>query len=189
MSSLKFNKLLLDISNQLTQDQLEKMKFLVRGMVGKRELEKITSGTQLFQVLAERRQLGSDHTECLSKLLRDIGRSDLSDKLDHFENGSASCDDEPDPSERAKLDSATDVIAKNLGRPWRKLGRKLGLTDVKLESVSRRHTDLEETAREMLKEWRKSRGAEARASALVEALRLCDLNLTADKVEDTLLTP
>ncbi|XP_037306252.2 FAS-associated death domain protein-like [Pungitius pungitius] len=189
MSSLKFNKLLLDISNQLTQDQLDKMKFLLKDMVGKKELEKITSGTQLFQVLTERRQLGGDQTEYLSKLLQDIHRADLSDKLDNFENGSAFCDDQPDPSERAKLDTATDVIAENLGKPWRRLGRRLGLTDVKLDSVSARHTDLEETAREMLKEWRKSRGAEARASDLVEALRRCDLNLTADKVVDKLSTP
>lgn len=88
-----------------------------------------------------------------------------------------------------KLDSATDVIAGNLGKPWRRLGRRLGLSDVKLESVSTRHTDLEETAREMLKEWRKSRGAAARAAELVEALRRCDFNLTADKVEDALSTP
>ncbi|XP_062417973.1 FAS-associated death domain protein-like [Pungitius pungitius] len=88
----------------------------------------------------------------------------------------------------AELDTATNVIAENLGKPWRRLGRRLGLTDVKLDSVSARHTDLEETAREMLKEWR-SRGGAARASDLVEALRRCDLNLTADKVVDKLSTP
>lgn len=94
----------------------------------------------------------------------------------------------PPPS--AKLDIATDVIAENLGRTWRKLGRKLGLNDVKLDSISKRHpTELEETARELLKEWRKRRGAEARTKELIEALRSCQLNLTADKVEDRLPTP
>lgn len=111
MSSFQFNKLLLDISNQLTEDQLSKMKFLVRDLVGKRELEKITSGTLLFQVLTERRQLGSEQTEFLSKLLRDIDRSDLSDKLDNFENGSAPCDDQPDPSERGRLEPAARARA------------------------------------------------------------------------------
>ncbi|XP_042337036.1 FAS-associated death domain protein-like [Plectropomus leopardus] len=91
------------------------------------------------------------------------------------------------PPSSAKLDTATDVIAENLGRNWRKLGRKLGLTDVKLESISRRHpTELDETVRELLKEWRKSRGAEARAEELIKALRACEFNLTADKVEDRL---
>lgn len=75
----------------------------------------------------------------------------------------------------------------SLGRNWRKLGRKLGLKDVKLESISKRHpTDLEETVVELLKEWRKSRGAEARTKELIDALRACQLNLTADNVEDKL---
>uniref|UniRef100_A0A3Q1GPP7 Death domain-containing protein n=1 Tax=Acanthochromis polyacanthus TaxID=80966 RepID=A0A3Q1GPP7_9TELE len=87
----------------------------------------------------------------------------------------------------SKLDIAAEVIVENLGRNWRKLGRKLGLTDVKLESISKRHpTDLEETAVELLKEWRKSKGAEAETKYLIAALRACQQNLTADKVEDRL---
>lgn len=86
-----------------------------------------------------------------------------------------------------KLDIASLVISENLGRSWRKLGRRLRLNEVKLESIGRRHpTDLEETALELLKEWRRSRGAEARVEELIEALRACQFNLTADKVADQL---
>lgn len=96
----------------------------------------------------------------------------------------------PPPRPSAKLNIATEVTAENLGRHWRKLGRKLGLTDVKLESISKRHpTELEETAVELLNEWRRKRGAEARAEDLIKALRACQLNLTADKVECRLATP
>lgn len=88
------------------------------------------------------------------------------------------------PLSAAKLDIAKEVIAENLGKNWRKLGRKLGLTDVKLDSISRRHpTELEETAVELLKEWRKNQGTEARIEDLLKALRACQFNLTADKVE------
>ncbi|KAM6950408.1 FAS-associated death domain protein [Lycodopsis pacificus] len=188
MSSLQFNGLLLEISNQLNEEQLGRIKFLCRD-IGKRALENIKNGTQLFQILTENGKLRADKTEYLSQLLKGIERSDLSDKLDSWtESGSGDSDDQPDAAERAKLNVATDVIAENLGKNWRKLGRKLGLTDVKLESVSRRHTDLEETARELLKEWRRSRRAQARASDLVAALRACQLNLTADNVEDRLRT-
>lgn len=87
----------------------------------------------------------------------------------------------------AKLNIATEVIAENLGIKWRKLGRKLQVSDVRLDSISKRHsTDLEETAVELLKEWRRSRGAEARTEELIRALRDCLFNLTADKVEDKL---
>lgn len=79
---------------------------------------------------------------------------------------------------------ATEVICQNLGMSWRRLGRKLGLSEVKLASISKRHpTDLEETTVELLKEWRKLRGPGAQAADLIQALKACDLNLTAHKIE------
>ncbi|XP_040002618.1 protein FADD [Xiphias gladius] len=187
MNSLQFNAVLLEISNQLSTEQLENMKFLCRHVIGKKDTEKIRAGVTLFQFLTERGRLGEDNTEYLSELLKKIQRLDLSEKLNSFESQPGYTDNQADETEKAKLDIATEVIAENLGRAWRKLGRKLGLTDVKLESIYRRHpTELEETVVELLKEWRKSRGAEAQTKELLEALRACQYNLTADKVEDKL---
>ncbi|XP_038557547.1 protein FADD [Micropterus salmoides] len=188
MSSLQFNGVLLDLSNELSSKQLEDMKFLcVPDIIRKRDLEILTTGRQLFQVLTERGKLAADNTGFLSGLLQKIGRQDLSDKLNNFERLYEDTNNQPDEAERARLDIATEVIAENLGRNWRKLGRKLGLSEVKLESISKRHpTELEETALELLKEWRKSRGAEARTDELIEGLRACQYNLTADKVVDRL---
>ncbi|KAG7481665.1 FAS-associated death domain protein [Solea senegalensis] len=184
MGSFQFNSFLLEISNQLPSDQLEKMKFLCKDKIGKKDLEKITGALKLFQILAERGELTDDKTGFLSELLKGINRHDLSEKLDKFHSGCGHTDNEP---EKVQLDIATEVIAENLGRGWRKLGRKLGLSDVKLESIHKRHpTELEETVVELLKEWRKSRGAEARTEELLNALRACQYNLTADKVEDKL---
>lgn len=90
-------------------------------------------------------------------------------------------------SSLAKLDIATEVISEQLGRNWRKLGRKLGLTEVQLESISQKlPRDLEETAVELLTVWRRKRGAEAQTEELLNALRACQQNLTADKVQDRL---
>lgn len=84
----------------------------------------------------------------------------------------------------AKLEIATEVIAENLGKKWRRFGRKLGLGEVKLDSISLRHpSDLHETAVELLKEWRKVRGPGARVEDLIEALRACEFNLTAHNLE------
>ncbi|XP_073320167.1 FAS-associated death domain protein-like [Pagrus major] len=188
MSSSQLNPVLLEISNDLSPEQLEKMKFLCED-IGKKELEKIDTGTKLFRVLKERRKLDHDNTAYLCQLLTEICREDLSDKLKGLIRKSGSTSYEPPETEKAKLDIATEVISENLGRNWRKLGRKLGLTDVKLESISKRHpTELEETAVELLNEWRKNRGAEARAEDLIKTLRACQFNLTADKVEYRLAT-
>ncbi|KAF3686991.1 FAS-associated death domain protein FAS-associating death domain-containing protein FADD [Channa argus] len=187
MSCLEFNAVLLDISNQLSVDNLETLKFLCREMIGKKDREKINSGIKLFQLLTERGKLGPQNTEFVSACLREAQRQDLADKLTSFETQSANTNDEPDDTEKAKLDIATQVIAENLVRGWRKVGRKLGVKDVKLESISHKHpSDVEETVVELLKEWRKSVGAEAQTQKLIEVLRACQFNLTADKVEDKL---
>ncbi|XP_072237200.1 FAS-associated death domain protein [Leuresthes tenuis] len=187
MSAQQFNAVLLDISTQLNADNLDNIKFLVREVIGKRELEKIETGRKLFLALTERGKLAADDTDYLSDLLRQIQRHDLSDKLKSFESQFGPVDNDLDGTEKAKLNDAMEVIAANLGKNWRKLGRRLCVSEVKLESISRRHpTDLEETAVELLKEWRKSRGAEARTEELIKALRDCQFNLTADKVEDRL---
>uniref|UniRef100_A0A3P9LQ53 Fas (tnfrsf6)-associated via death domain n=1 Tax=Oryzias latipes TaxID=8090 RepID=A0A3P9LQ53_ORYLA len=189
MSSETFNALLLDISNQLKEEDLSKMKFLVRDHVGKRDLERIASGHGLFQALAERGHLGPENLDFLIGVLQGIPRVDLSEKLQQFAGSERAANEGLSKEETDKLNIASEVISENLGRYWRKLGRKLGLSDAKLESISKRHpTDLEETALELLKEWRKSQRAEAQTEKLLKALRDCQFNLTADKVQDRLTT-
>ncbi|XP_015256299.1 PREDICTED: FAS-associated death domain protein-like [Cyprinodon variegatus] len=187
MSASSLNSVLLDISNQLHEDNLEKLKFLLRDVIKKQKMEKIHSGHQLFEAMAERGQLGSDRTDFLSNLLKEIHREDLSEQLDRLKVRTEVPSGGLTDSERAKLDAATQVISQNLGKNWRKLGRKLGLSEAKLESIALRHpTDLEETAMELLKEWRKSGGAGAPTDELLAALRGVQLNLTADKIQDKL---
>lgn len=98
MSSLQFNAVLLEISKQLSADQLDSLKFLCRTIIGKREAEKISSGIKLFEVLTERGQLTVDNTKYLSDLLKEIRRQDLSEKLDNFE--CESLDAQPEEAER-----------------------------------------------------------------------------------------
>uniref|UniRef100_A0A1A8FCR8 Fas (Tnfrsf6)-associated via death domain n=1 Tax=Nothobranchius korthausae TaxID=1143690 RepID=A0A1A8FCR8_9TELE len=184
MNSQPFNSVLLEISNQLTADNLDKLKFLLRHVIGRRELEKIGTGHRLFEVLTERRKLTPEDTDFVSGLLEEIQRPDLSVRISSWGSASGSTD-VLDRTEQAKLDAAFEVMTEHLGRNWRKLGRKLRISEVKLDSISSRHPrDLEETTMELLKEWRKSRGAEARAEELILALRDCQLNLTADEVEE-----
>lgn len=188
MSALQFHSLLLHISSELSSEQLAGIKFLCPD-IKKREQEKIDSGLKLFEVLRQRGQLDEDNTDHLCWLLQQVRRHDLSDKLKGFDRPTEGPGNQPGEAERAKLDVATDVIAENLGKNWRRLGRRLGLSETKLDSISKRNpTELDETAVNLLREWRKSRGAEARTGELIQALRDCDLNLTADKLEQKLAT-
>ncbi|KAK7912810.1 hypothetical protein WMY93_013021 [Mugilogobius chulae] len=142
------------------------------------------TGLKVFQLLQERNKLGPDNTEYLCRLLTAINRQDLSDKV----SGGAWPGERTGrpPATRDELDAATDVLSNNLGRNWRKLGRKLGLTEVQLDSISGKHTDLEETAVELVKVWRRCKAEQASVPALIKALRDLELNQTADQIEDQL---
>lgn len=88
MESHKFKTVLLDISDQLSEDQLDKLKYLCQDEIGKRRTETIDSGIKLFDALYERGKLGEDNTELLGHLLTQIRRDDLLQKLNTFVNGS-----------------------------------------------------------------------------------------------------
>lgn len=81
MSSGDFNALLLDISKQLSKDQLEDIKFLCNDFIGKKVMEKIDTGLKLFTVLMERGKLGPDDTDFLCRSLGLIHRPDLAAKV------------------------------------------------------------------------------------------------------------
>ncbi|XP_067105240.1 protein FADD [Osmerus mordax] len=179
----EFFSVLLKISEDLRDDNLEKMKFLCP-QLGKKRLEKVDSGIKLFQELMQRQLLGPNNTEQLKLLLNKIRREDLAETLNNFESQCPGPQTNlPDKTEQAKLKAARKVIMAQLGRKWRMLGRRLGLTEAMLDSVVTKHRDvLEDQVAGMLCVWEKSQGAEARADDLVRALRSCDLNLTADLV-------
>lgn len=91
MEPFRFNAVLLEISDQLTEDQLSKVKYLCQGDIGKRSMEAIDSGTKLFTALSERGKLGPANTELLGQLLRQVGRDDLCQILDASVTGSRLC--------------------------------------------------------------------------------------------------
>ncbi|NP_001292569.1 FAS-associated death domain protein [Esox lucius] len=180
-----FNSILLKISGELIGEQLEKIKFLCIKDIGKNRLEKMTTGFQLFTVLMERNKLGPDNTEFLVSVLTQIGRLDLAEIIDGQKE--LPSNQLPSDEEQAKLEIATQVITENLGKKWRAYGRKLGLTETKLDTISGKHpNDLEEQVLCLLREWRKIHKAEAKTDTLIKALRSCDQNYTADLIETEL---
>ncbi|GAA6102068.1 protein FADD [Tachysurus ichikawai] len=178
-----FKAMLLEISERLSHEQLAKLKFLCGDVIGKKKSEDISSGIQLFDCLIERAEIGPNNTDYLRKHLTDIGQQVLLEIIDRYE-GQAVSTDLPDETELGKINCATEVIVVQLGRKWLQYGRKLGITENKLEGIQEKHPrNLEEQVRELFKEWKKARKAEARVDELIRALRACDLNYTADIVE------
>ncbi|KAF7703315.1 protein FADD [Silurus meridionalis] len=182
----QFKVMLLEISEKLSQDNLAKLKFLCGDTIGKKKSEQITSGIQLFECLIEKVKIGPNDTEFVRKLLSDIGQEVLLEIIDRYE-GQVIPTNLPDRAELEKIHCAIEVIVEHLGRKWLQYGRKLGITETKLEGIQEKHPrNLEEQVREMFKEWMKMRKAEAKVDELIKALRACNLNYTADVVQEKL---
>ncbi|XP_012521123.1 PREDICTED: FAS-associated death domain protein [Propithecus coquereli] len=176
-----FLVLLHSVSASLSTGELTDLKFLCREQVGKRKLERVQSGLDLFSVLLEQNDLEPQRTELLRKLLTSLRRHDLLRRLDDFEAGAAGG---AAPGEE-DLSAAFDIICDNVGKDWKRLARQLKVSEAKMDGIEERYPrNLRERVRESLRIWKNVEKEEATVARLVGALRACQMNLVADLVEE-----
>ncbi|XP_037696038.1 FAS-associated death domain protein isoform X1 [Choloepus didactylus] len=176
-----FLVLLHSVSAGLANSELAELKFLCRGHLSKKKLERVQSGVDLFSMLLEQNELDSENTRLLRELLTSLRRQDLLRRLDDFEAGAAA---QAAPQEE-DLHAAFDIICDNVGKDWRRLARHLKVSDHKIEEVSEKYPrNLTEQVRASLQVWKNMHREEASVAHLVGALRACKLNLVADLVTE-----
>ncbi|XP_036991201.2 FAS-associated death domain protein [Artibeus jamaicensis] len=174
-----FLVLLHSVSTRLSSSELSDLKFLCQGRLGKRKLERVQSGVDLFSFLLEQNELDREHPELLRELLASLRRQDLLRLLDDFEEGRAG------PEEQQDFQAAFDIICDHVGKDWRRLARQLRVSDSKIDAIEVKYPrNLTEQVRESLRVWKKAAREHASVSHLVQALRACRLNLLADLVEE-----
>ncbi|NWI66201.1 FADD protein, partial [Todus mexicanus] len=172
-----FLTLLHSFSLSLSDSELSSLKFLCRNKIGKRKLEAVQSGDELFTILLEQQDIAKDNLVFLEELLKNLRREDLVSRLK--EGGGGAAEDQLDAHEKP-----FEVICNNVGRNWKMLMRKLDLSEVQIDRIVEAYPrDLREQLFQALREWQRCRGREAKVTDLVKALRDCDMNLVADKVE------
>ncbi|XP_007885916.1 protein FADD [Callorhinchus milii] len=185
---MEFQVLLNDVSRQLTSDNLEAMKFLCQRVISKSKREAITDGLGLLETLQELDLLAQDDTAYLCRLLGDVKRLDLRKRVQAFAGPERERLNSPvceTGGHTGCLDDAFDVICDNIGKDWRLLARRLGITDVQLQQIEYRYPfNMREQVMQCLKEWHKMKGKDANIGNLVQTLRQCKLNMVADNVEE-----
>lgn len=99
-----FLALLNSLSACLSASELHDLKFLCQDKIGKRKLESVQSGRELFNFLMEQQLISSHKVDLLKTMFKSIKREDLVLRLEHFiEEGEASAPDErPDMKERRR---------------------------------------------------------------------------------------
>lgn len=184
----KLLSLLHKFSINLSEKELDELKFLCREKIGKRKLESVKSGVDLFTFLLEMKEISLDHLDGLRRLLSDIKREDLVEQLDAFtENGLHDAGDQPDPREREQLAAAFNVICDNVGRNWKNLIRQLKVPEARIDGITAAYPlQMREQLMQSLKEWQKRKGANANVAELLAALQDTKMKLVADIVEEEL---
>ncbi|XP_074132746.1 FAS-associated death domain protein [Sminthopsis crassicaudata] len=174
------------ISSNLSRKELEDMKFLCKMKIGKRKLNEIEQGTELFSCLMQQNLLSMSNTAFLVSMLQSLKREDLVQEL-------ASFVDKPgpgqqlDPQVEAQLEVAFQVLCDEVGRDWKRLVRKLGVSQVHIDRIVYAHpNDLREQFYQSLLLWKNSNDTEASVSTIEKALRDCYLNLAADILAERL---
>ncbi|XP_020826482.1 FAS-associated death domain protein [Phascolarctos cinereus] len=175
------------VSSNLSRRELEDMKFLCKTKIGKRKLHEIEHGIELFSCLMQLNLLSVNNTEFLSSMLQSLKREDLIQELANCVKNKPGPGEQLDPKVEAQLEVAFDTLCDQVGRDWKRLVRKLGVSQVDIDRIVYAHPrDLKEQFYQSLLLWKKSNYKEADVSTIQQALRACNLNLTADILAEKL---
>lgn len=74
---LSFRKILFRLGEKLTSQDLDSLIFVCRGTLRASRLDRVRSGTELFQALSERGKLSADNLTYLSQILASVGKENL----------------------------------------------------------------------------------------------------------------
>ncbi|CAM4685518.1 FAS-associated death domain protein [Lepidochelys kempii] len=184
-----FLSLLHSFSMSLSDHDLSSLKFLCLDKIGKRKLESVKTGIDLFLILLEQREIAKEKVDFLQLMIKTIKREDLIIQLQEFiEGGQGDVVNHLDETEKRQQNVAFEVICDNVGKNWKMLVRRLGISDTKIDRIlTASPYNLQEQLMQSLREWQKWKGKEAKVADLIKALRDCKMNLVADKVENELL--
>lgn len=72
-----FQSLLVQLSDAISDDDLERMIFFCTDIIGRKQAEEISRPFQLWQVLKDRGQINEEEVSYLEGMFRTIKRSDL----------------------------------------------------------------------------------------------------------------
>ncbi|XP_068721503.1 uncharacterized protein [Montipora capricornis] len=86
---LAFRKFLLDLSAELSRDDLKKLKFASIEFIPRGKLEDVAAGFELFDLLEQCGKITRENLSLLNEVLETIGRNDLARKVQQFASDDA----------------------------------------------------------------------------------------------------
>ncbi|VDI25884.1 Hypothetical predicted protein, partial [Mytilus galloprovincialis] len=73
-----------EVAQELSPENIKTVKFFIGHNIGKRDLQKIVTGTDLLRLLEERCMLSAENVEQLATYLQIAKRNDLDEKVQQY---------------------------------------------------------------------------------------------------------
>ena len=117
---LVFRRLLFRLGEELSNQDMEYLRFLCKGTIRASRMEKCLSATALFEALSERGKLSADDLGYLEQILTSIGRDNLLSGLRaerfSFSGGSSRCIDSNYKLQECLVKIAQDLTSLEVGK-------------------------------------------------------------------------
>jgi len=148
---------MLGAMKELTKDNVQEIKFLLKGRVGEGRLEMIKTSLDLFEELEKLRWITEDSLETLYQLLRGINRGDIISKLQNG-NPELTCRNVPVnvpvvTPDQPIANKVLDEVANNITTDWKRLSRFLDIPEAKIDMIDEDYRRVYEKSLQCLKVW------------------------------------
>ncbi|XP_015753640.1 PREDICTED: serine/threonine-protein kinase PAK 6-like isoform X3 [Acropora digitifera] len=192
-----FRLLLLEISNEITNADLAKLKFLCEDVIPSRTAEGISQPFELFRALEQRNLLSEQNREFLASKLSDVNCIPLRNKLLGIQ------DDTPVNAMlgQEQIQPVRQVIPRNfqntpvppalshdlaedVSTSWKMLSRRLFIPEGVIKSIDNENHRVVEKCIAMFNEWKSRCGNKATVGVLREALEKIGRRDLSEKVRD-----
>ncbi|KAK2165722.1 hypothetical protein LSH36_46g07084 [Paralvinella palmiformis] len=177
--SLTFRIMLTKLSHVLGSRELETMKYICLNRIPRAILEEIQTPIQLWIALEERDVISPDDVSFLNTIITDAcaGRQDVIQILNEYKDQSYGL------KNKEELGTEFDIITTHLGNKWRKLARKLGLSEMDIISIVHQNpNDLQEQIRQSLLKWQQRNKHSVGKSELIKALDSAEFRMLAHQI-------
>ena len=177
---LQFRELLVKVSREMQEKDLDNFKYLIEDEVSLQELEQAKSGISVFRFLQQKEIISPKNVGFLKRQMNTLGREDLKKLVEEYEatfhNDQPDLDyvtDGPDYSRNKQGKCVTDggsgsesgkiaienlkEIAKDIGTHWKMLARELNVVESDISAIMAKCPfDLHEQSYQALLKWEQS---------------------------------
>ncbi|XP_044540864.1 LOW QUALITY PROTEIN: FAS-associated death domain protein, partial [Gracilinanus agilis] len=157
------------ISCNLSRQELEEMKFFCKKDIGKKKLNEVEQGIQLFSYLMQQNLLSTNNTDFLTSMLQNLKRDDLIQELVNCVGNKPGPGDQLHPKMEGQAEATLRILCDHVVQEWTRLVHERGISQVDIDrSIYAHPHDQKQQLYQSLLLWGKSHEREEANVSLLQ---------------------